>query len=531
LRERREQLADDEFEEILDEAIPHSKKDTWSQSAKKGVEAAAKAHDISSVHDAKKPISAGMKAINIVGSYCSALLDTAGKVAATAAILGLDKPATLNTATVNTVNPHWNTSLGKGISSAPIYGFDPEQGISREPIPGGIQCDEMDLRYIAGTPCLVTITNWVRGSTAIQIGTTGIDANLAYCDHLKAQHAYWHGSHKFKCYIVAGIFQNVRFVFYWATSVSADPQLVYHRNVEVQGTTEVEIMLPYSAQGYGTPSYVPSGGAIEPFNLYCAITGWSESVGAVSVPVTILTYKAMCEDAVFAMPMDMQYTNTSSQDYFTKDSNILWEEGYCENQSSPRMDFNHAFEPIHPSVTGFGHHGMVYAETAETLSTYTKRVLPMIKKTAAYSQQLMLVNRGSTAVNTHINMYALMYRFWRGAMNVKEYYLTYTSIGSIYAFYAYQSNNPCYLGAQMSNPNDSSVSATIPYHSPVLFDVTSASAAICDRRFGRINASTTYLAQGTGDDFSFSWLVLPPAGSYSAITSTTVGTRGFANFT
>jgi len=253
--------------------------------------------------------------------------------------------------------------------------------------------DEMDLRRMAMVPMLVSITGWTPSTPPGVLMTTAVDTNMAYCDYFKLMFAAWYGSHKVKLYISASIFHAVRMVFFLAVNSTADWRVCMHRVVEIQGNTEVELLIPYTAAEVATIS--PN--TVAPYSLYGQVLTWSQADDSISNTIYINTYKAAASDMRFGAPLDVRYTM----------------------QSAPRDDFGADFEPIHPSVTGFSQTNLLFGEEILTLRTLMHRIYP--RNTMAVPVCVPLIDPDRTPTNVLIGteFYLSFFRFWRGSVRVK----------------------------------------------------------------------------------------------------------------
>jgi len=456
----------------------------------KNREGARKALMVTAENEVHESLPGALQTISLVGS---AIGNLAAGAATIGALIGLSKPTTVNTATIVTSNPNFGINHGNGIETIMKASVDSENAISTKLIVGGITADEMELRFIASVPSMVTSVTNVQGSGPIQIATTGIDANLCYVDHLKMMFYYWHGSHKFKTYITASIYHSVRLVFYLATSATADWQVCYHKVVEVQGSTEVDFTIPYCPNFPAAQTTTTD----VPYSLFVAQLAWSQSDSLVSTPIYLNTYKAGGSDFRVGGPRDCAYTIQS-----TKVDNVTY-----ETQSCPRMDFNMDFEAIHPSITGYMQDNLLFGEEILTVREMIHKMTPMYSN-ITLDEPIWNITRGSTASLTGVDMWGLFYRFWRGGVKYK----LMQKVGQKYRglFQSAPNSTTGYFhGFGVSAPNMNSCEADFPYYEPVLFETT-CSVALKKRQITSPGTDSAYILKGCSDDFSFHWLMLPP---------------------
>jgi len=443
------------------------------------------------------PVNNFVRATKVIGSTMANLAYDVAKDTAVAMILGLSKPGTMNTSTIVTPNCNFNINNGMGVDTCVKLAVDNENAITTQTVVGGVSTDEMTISYIANTPSMVTFTTWVPASTPLQVASLGIDAQPCFADHIKLQFQAWSGSTKIKCYITASTFQSIRVVFFLGRSVASDWKQCYHRVVEIQGSTEVDMLFPYVEQGLMTQSVTPN--VATPLGVFCQILAWSQTNDAVSAPITIATYKSCCSDFQVGAPLDVKYTI----------------------QSCPREAFNMDFEPIHPSITGFDHEGLLMGEKLQTIRNVVHKLTPMFAVNVPTHFPLLNVSRAATTVVNGPDIYALFYRFWRGGIRAK-FILTNVAPSVTYSSMIMQkgtaATSPAYHGIAVTNPVQNSMEAEFPYYSQTLFDVTSNTSLVPRYIYCTQNEQSIFF-KGYADDFSFHWLILPPIGIYAANTT------------
>jgi len=347
---------------------------------------------------------------------------------------------------------------------------------------------------------MVSSIAFVPGSSAIQIATTGVDTNPCFADHLKLQFYNWYGSHKFKVYITASIYHSVRLVFYLAVNAASDWQVCYHKVVEIQGSTEVEMMIPYCPQSVA----IPGVSAVTPYSVYCAILSWSQSDLTISNPIYLNTYKAAASDFKVGCPKDVRY--------------VL--------QSSPREEFNRDFDPLHPSLLGYGQDNLVFGEDIKTLRNMMHKMSPH-RALAAATTALILTNRTVGTNLVGIDMYAAFYRFWAGSVKYK--FLSLKSALKYKLITVRLGSGPLFHGLGVGAPDLNSCEGEIPYYSPSLFD-NCGTTAMYDRNMYSLGTETAFQFMGAGDDFSFHWMIIPPPGVYTDNFGSGFGYYGVTNF-
>jgi hypothetical protein len=485
-----------------------------------GSEAKAKAKTgmISKTLETVSTITSGLSSVPYIGQYTKAFSRATGLAGQAAKMFGLDKPRTLDNGQLVNLNPNYHMNYGRGIDIFPSLGNDPENAISTAPIMGGIPADECTYAYLAGTGMINSITTWLAGSTPIQTGTTGTDANLVFCDYLKLMHNFWSGSHKFKMYFVATIYHAVRFVIYYADAPNSDWTKCYNKIVEVQGTTEVEFTVPYAQNSIMSTGVITNTPV---WSVYVKILSWSQQVAAVSCPITIISYKAAASDMRYEGLLDVTYTASSAR----------WVA--CSKQVStgnPREDFNHDFPPMHPSQMGYKHTAIVIGEETTTIRDQFHRIIPQGSHTGNYGASIMPTTAVSGTTWQGVDIWSIFYRFWRGSVNVK--FINSRTTTTTYPCGAVSQSTgflaPAFVGSACANPTNNNLEYSVPFYEPVAYEPCNGTAYFNRTLLTQSNGNF-YRCKGLGDDFSFHWLTAPPAGSFSN-TANTAGVLGLVTF-
>lgn len=436
-----------------------------------------------------------------VGRAFTRVLEGAATTVLAAAMMGLSKPTTLDTAQVVKVNPYSDTASGRGIDTSVKLAIDPENGICTDPCVGGISEDEMAFAAIVGTPSLCSIVTYLPASTPLPVAIIGPVGELyqTYVDLLTNQFYYWSGSYKFKAYITASLFHIVRGVFWLAENGSTTSwENCYHKVVDIQGDTEVDFMVPYLAQEFA--SNTSSGGE---FAVYFRILSWSQPDSALSCPIHLNMYKSGDSDFQVFVPRETTFTT----------------------QSNPRRDFNQPFEPLHPSMTGYTHDSLVFGEKITTLRDLMHRYHAEIA--APNTGVLNVYDVPPTTGNTHLGLekFGLMYRFRRGSVRIKLFYLDAAAPTRV--AYLQYSNGAVIQGFTLSSSNNKLIEVEAPWYSNLLFDSTTAAPVQAYQLAysGTSVAQAPFVSKAAGDDFSYHFLRLP--NMVSAVTSSaTTGQRG-----
>mgnify|MGYP003571892339 FL=1 len=398
---------------------------------------------------------------------------------AVGAIMGLSKPGTLDLAGVGKINPYSDIPSGQGISTDIKLAMDPENGISTEPNVGGVSTDEMNLNYIAGTPSLTRITNFVKGSAPIAVAVcTPYDTYQTYVDILCKNFLFASGSYKFKMYITASVFHAVRLVFW--LSEDSDPvtnwEECYHRIVEVQGDTEVEFSVPYLQKGFTSTTSV----GIKPFSIYCAILAWSQPDDLISNPIYINTYKSGDNDFRFGAQAEVTWTL----------------------QSNPRLDFEREFQPFHPSFTSYMQEGLLFGEDFDTLRQLMHR---NYATSSTSTGKLNMWNIPSSPVLYGPEKFGALFRFYRGSVRWK----IYPKSGNIQTLAAcLQIGTTNLQGYTMSSGTNPVIEVEAPYYNDATFKSTDFTDSNYKLLFSDPSGENVFASKSLGDDFSFHFMRL-----------------------
>jgi hypothetical protein len=481
---------------------------------------ADKKSTLGTVSDKLEDMSAMTSAIKSVSSKSVSdnLYDMATTAGVAMLMAGLSKPTTTDFTSVTRINPYADVANSKGIDLCSKLAMDPQNEISTLPNVGGITEDEMELNYVVGIPVLVAAPAFVAGTPATQIATTSpFDNSMTLVDFVSRNFLYRSGSLKFKIYITASQFHAVRMVFYLSDAgdtVNSDWQQCYHRVVDIQGDTEVEIMTPYCS------NQVCQGQTDNTeFGLWCQILSWSQPDNTISSPIYLNVYKAADSDMQFGVLIQKEYVVTSVR------GNLL--RPRVELQSNPRADFRKPFQPIQESISAYDHTGYVWGERYTTLREIVHRYQPCESLVAGQPALVYYANGSPSAAKTYygVEMWGLLYNYWRGSMRIKMLQKTYTATGVGYY------KTPTYFpaGLVLSSSVNPYLDGEFPYYRPTLFSPTTSSTASDGYSFVTDSLVARYPLKAAGDDFSFHFIHLPPTGSLNDIGATH-GNRGLVTW-
>lgn len=448
-------------------------------------------------------------------------IDAAGAMVA-GAVLGLNKPMTENQTAVMTINPAMDFPYGRGIDTSTKLAMDPENRISTVPNMTGIAEDEMMLNYIIGTPTLVNQVVFVQGSTPIELTTTQLTYNTpSYLKFVANWFEYSSGSLKVKLYITASLFHSARFVIWLDdnnTPTADNWQDCYHKVIDVQGDTEIDFMVPYTSPAVADAT----GGPTNPFKLYVAELSWSTPDPNLSSPITFNVYLAGNSDFRFGVQREMRV--------------VL--------QSNPRSDFCADFDFMHEDMQTYLQQNLLYGEEYTTLREIVHRYNfgKVVECNVQHEVWEGLTSTNSTKLG--VEAWSVLFAFWRGSLNLRFYdreWMRSNANGSGYKM-AYlvsdltgtEFNLPGMVESTSTNPT---IPVNVPFYTNRLFLSTDEASdmryLVTGPTYGDPPANpSVYEAISAGDDFSFHFLVPPPALDLQAVptTTTNVGLSGFRRY-
>lgn len=421
-------------------------------------------------------------------------------------MLGLSKPTSLQMTEVSKINPYSDIASGKGISTCIKLAMDPENCISTVPNVGGMSEDEMVLSHIIGTPQLKNIATVVNTTPKFSLVDAYPVGSDTYLDFIATAFLYSSGTTKFKLYITASIFHSVRLVFYLSTASAAITsnawQNSYHRIVDIEGDTEVELAVPYVEPRI----FSKITDVIDRPEIWCEVLAWSDPTELRELPIEINVYKAGASDYQFGAQREVRY-NTG----FTV-------------QSCPREDFASSFEFLSDDMTYYGHKGLVCGEHFTTLREMIHRFHAYnsfdTNSQPVYSQSSL---RG-------VEVFGWLYLYRRGSMRFK----VLQSKPSINCVYIKDGSDEL-LGTTLSCEPNPVIDFEVPFYTDKLFlplrvDIDPMNLLFSYKQDTPGINTSQFIMKAVGDDFSFHFLVPPPNGALVRDGSTTAGLPGLALF-
>lgn len=474
--------------------MPHADATGFVLHSGKGAESRLKSkeHSLSSVYNVSKTLASGIKSAAIVASYGSTAIKLA-RPAATMMMTGLSKPRTMNMTNVMKVNPFSDLNTGEGIDLTPTLGMDPENQISTTPNVMGIDVDEMNFKQLCGTPVMTSLHSLGPGTASLAIDSVSMTASGSfaggnYAEWLISMFDYVSGSKKVKIYFTASQFHSARVVLYLADSNgTVDWQNCYHRIVDIQGDTETSFTLPY------TSSYVSGGslGETNQFGLFVTVLSWSQPENALNTPIYMVTYTSAASDFQVAGLKDVKFVV----------------------QSCPREDFAQAFEPFHPSMTGYSHTGLLFGEEYTTVRQIIHRY-SAITDTATMPTPYVIdawQGQGDMATGQYIGpeTLGLVYQFWRGSKRIK----VITKSQTPQSLFVVGGLSNRLKGTAISSLANPLLEIELPYYDNRLFLQTKDNTTY--RVYAGAANNNMFVLTACGDDFSFHFIRPPPPGDFT----------------
>jgi len=504
-------------------------------------EAAAKSKQgiISSTLEKASDIAGFLTKVPGVGVYADLFGTVAAPMSKFLKQRGLNKPTTLAMTDVGKINPFADMNYGKGMSLVPKFAMDPSNGISTQPVVGGVTHDEHELHYIAGTPMLIGTYGLLPGTTPGPVCTFGTDRNC-YCDWITRLFKFWSGSFKVQIHIAASKRHSVRLVFYLGPEDSVNWQDCYHRIVDVQGSTRFSWKLPYMNNEVMLRQTGDAG-----MQLRVAVLSWSQPDDTISNPIYLNVYKAADSDFQWGCLQDIYYTSGVTSPAPMKRKNFPIQHEYFIPEANPREDFSVAFEPFHETMGGYSHEGLVQGEKYLTLRELMHRD-QAYRDVPNNVQMPFWEVTGATPVSYFgIEALAQLFAFWRGSIRLKLIRGAYTSavaypVGFLpdTVLVSDQTDGRPLFGTTVTSTTNPLLELELPYYEQNLFKPARTSSSYFTYKYTRpasveSGTATAFCFKSAGDDFSFHFLCpLPTNGRFATVPSSTPPTYfpGFGGF-
>lgn len=429
---------------------------------------------------------------------------------AMAAMMGLSKPTFVGTQEKALIGLAEDLPHGKGMFYGVRNSMDPECEVSTLPVAGGVDTDEMDLKYVIGTPSLHSIVS-VNATTSQQLifNPTFTTSPKTHLEFIANMFEYSSGSIKVKIYITSSLMHAVRGVFYLSDQVTSDWQNCYHQVIDVQGDTELTFILPWTDRSivkrFGTDFYT--------FKVYYTTLAWSQPDPTAAAPIHFNIYVAGDTDFQFVGMREVGFQVTSN----------------------PRADFAQPFQPFHESIVGFHHKKVVSGEEYTTIRE-------MVHRAQAYNEltTTQYIDSYSTVGYNHhafigIELFGLLYRFWRGSIRFR--FFLQSIAGKVHPTIVYPPTGTTpYMGAVMGFRFKQEWGIEVPYYSDRIWCGTRNDTNESSRVYVRPStaANSYFFWKSAGDDFSYHFLCAFPRGTFvplAGLGSPALGLNTFVAWT
>lgn len=513
----------------LDRMVLHSgrravKRGSVSSTQMQEAVSKSQAHVVSSAQE-QMDAAVGRSGIMDIVESIGSVANTAVAVMSAASMLGLSKPSTLARTDVVQVQPMQGYANGKGIDYSVKMGMSNENSIGTAPVVGGRPQDEMNLLEVVQTPMLLCTLYFAADTPATAIAPVGpqVDAGgpwkYTYVDWVSDLFSFVSGSYKFKIYITASQMQAVRGVFFFTDDAIAeqDWRNSYHRVVDISGDTEVDFTLPYAFQE--AMKRTSNQGK---FTLWFKILNWSVPDPVVTAPIALNIYKSGCRDFQFGQLMERSYTKpvAATTVKFSPDDLVD-----MELHSNPREDFKVDFAPLHESMNGYQHDGLLMGEQFTSLREVVHKYTPYFTATNAFNTPVY-APLPDASHSLGLELIGQLYRFWRGSIRfnyikgnaTKNFALVVKDANAVETKFVH-------TAAFATNMNPA-IEAEIPYWDSQYFRSTGSNSDITVYVCGTGNF---FMSKAAGDDFSFHFLKCPDARTTNA-TINNWGFSGLQNF-
>jgi len=306
-------------------------------------------------------------------------------------------------------------------------------------------------------------------------------------------------------------------VIFYVNSVEGKWQDCYHKVVDILGDTEVDMTLPYTSSVLVRTN--PNDTSVDDPSMYLwmRVVSYSQPQTAVNTPIYFNVYLSAASDFKVYMPLDKIVAVTGMP------TQLASEALEYEPHSNPRVDFSKSFDPIHPSIQGFEHEGLVMGERIRSYRDLVHRYCP-IRSFDPLADTNIYEGGGNFGPYGYLGleMYGLIFQFWRGSIRFKLLQFN-NNLNSVSVTHQPLSTAIC--GTTLSSGVNPLLEFEVPYYHPFMYQHTSGSTALTFRGSG---AHNMYLVKAAGDDFSFHFLCPPP--TYSLPYNGNCGMLGLSNF-
>lgn len=412
----------------------------------------------------------------------------------------LDMPGAINQSTMLKTCPHPDLNYGRGTSLMPKAAIDANNSVAPR-LDLGPAIDEMNINHIMGTPMLVSVHDLTPSTPIFEVDNMLHDRSC-YMDWMIQNFEYVSGSVKYKIYVTASKYHNVRLVFWLnfdTAPVLEDWQDCYHRVYEIEGSTEIEFELPFMDK---LPMRPHQDGT--PFRLYCGILAWSQADMALNNPIHLNVYKAAGRDFQVACPIDMS----------------------IKPESNPRADFIKPFEPFHSSFKPWGLKNVVNGDSITSLRDIIHKLYPYEAVVAASHHPVYRSEMYTGDERIGLEKWGELFTYWRGSIKLRVFFKNNSTAGESITYTVGASNERTLPFANISHgtiyPN---LENEVPFYFYQYFKYTENALHDLNTEIHFRISNNGFLWKGAGDDFSFGLLRPIRVGRTFKPTTNTFGFR------
>jgi len=448
--------------------------------------------------------------VGVVGKILAPVLTRAVKEVARN--MRLDKPLIMAPDATPRIS-YWQTDFnGKGMSTTKAGSNDPEACVTTDPIVHGDEANEMDLITLACTPQMVSTVNIFSSTTPFVCAYTDRQGNINYDKWLMNLFQYHSGGIKVKVYFSCSVMHSARVVFYWGFNLTQSAwQDCYHRIVDVSGTTEVDMFLPYSEMN------VLMDRSNRNWALCCSVLSFSQPVAASTSPIYMLVYQSAAEDRKYYQPLDRNYTFTPTSKKVGGDFEFK-----TQSHAFPRRAFREPFQSLHASMSGYEQNNIVCGEEIKSIADLMHVMWARVPVTSSNTLLYPLVpwTYGSSNVVNGVDLLNLLFLFGRGSMRLK--FVTKNATPNGVMIMETTDNWICPM-ADMTSATVPVMDFTLPFYCP---DVYFAVRSGVNPKYPCVQVNSSYTGfyfDGAGDDYSTHYIFPPPPGVFNSANSSTIG--------
>jgi hypothetical protein len=283
------------------------------------------------------------------------------------------------------INPMESLKNANDTDNSAMNSVDKDNKVSPLLGVGGSSVDETNINFVLRTPMLVATYQLYKSTDTTQVLQPFACNSAVYYDWIRSMFKLWGGGAKIWFNFVASPLHNVKVaIMFGSNGLKTMWQEQYNRIVDIQGTTDEMFYIPYTYQGFASPSTTFDGATIS-----VKVLSWSQPNDLDTV-IFLNVYKAGGEDAWVGGLMDnCLYLQAPTS--FGK-SRMLLEKAKGKDKSQPKVEkkkifeehssvrgkfFDVPFEPFHPSFKTMDvPPDIVVGERVKSLKDIVSRYVP-----------------------------------------------------------------------------------------------------------------------------------------------------------